>query len=77
MRRLRLPGSVCEQRKTVQTIVEPTSMEHTQPAAGNRLPLNLPLHPLGGGYETDVYCTADERYVVRLKRMVYRSVHMV
>lgn len=31
------------------------------------IPANGPLQRIGGGYETDVYCTADRRYVIKLR----------
>jgi hypothetical protein len=48
----------------------------TQPDGLGALPLITSLQRIGGGYETDVYRTEDERYVVKLKRTGYRSVRM-
>ncbi len=60
----------------MQTIQAPFHNLRTQPTGLGALPLALPLHRLGGGYETDVYRTEDERYVVKLKRIGYRSARM-
>lgn len=54
----------------------PTTIKSTHRQVLDALPLNLPLHRLGGGYETDVFRTDDDRYVVKLKRVGYRDLRM-
>lgn len=54
----------------------PAIIERSCPTALEHLPLSPPLHRLGGGYETDVYRTADQRFVVKLKRIGYRGAMM-
>jgi len=48
-------------------------MSYTQPIGLDGLPLIRPLRRISGGYETDVYRMADERYVVKVKHIVYGS----
>lgn len=57
----------------MHAIVTPPTPQRPQPIELEALPVAGPLHRLGGGYETDVYRTADQRYVVKLKRTGYRS----
>lgn len=57
----------------MQLSVIPTTSQRSEPIELAALPLAFPLHRLGGGHETDVYCTDDQRYVVKLKRARFQK----